>query len=292
MRKTQLNKFVMLVGLPGSGKSTHAKTLTGTYINQDAQGKDHLRLFMEAINRGDDVIVDRMGFDKAQRARYIDPAREIGYRVTIRVFRVPRKVCYDRVMSRKGHETINSEAAARSAINLFFAKYDKPSSDEADSVEFVDYGGGVGEDKPKAIICDLDGTLCNIEHRLHYVRGEGKKNWPAFFRGVPRDGVNEWCAELVRQFSGTHEIIFCSGRGEESREDTEKWLKDHNLYFGHLFMRSAGDHRQDNIIKEILLDFDILTQFQPIFAVDDRQQVVNMWRSRGIVCLQCAEGNF
>jgi len=290
-----MSNLIVLVGPPGSGKSTHAKTLGGTYINQDAQGKDHLRLYMEAINRGDDVIVDRMGFDKVQRARYIDPARKLGYKVTIRVFRVPRKVCFDRVMARRDHETINSETSARGAINLFFAKYEAPLPLEADTVEYADYGGGVGEDKPKAIICDLDGTLCNIEHRLHYVKKgvEGRKpNWPAFFKGVPLDGVNEWCAEILRQFSGNHEIVFCSGRGEESREDTETWLKTNNLWFGHLFMRSAGDHRQDCVIKETLLDFDILTQFVPVFVIDDRKQVVDMWRNRGLICLQCAEGNF
>ena len=73
---------------------------------------------------------------------------------------------------------------------------------------------------------------------------------------------------------------------------SEEWLKKNNLWFGHLFMRSAGDHRQDDIVKEIILDFDILTQFKPEFAIDDRQQVVDMWRKRGIVCLQCAKGDF
>jgi hypothetical protein len=29
-----------------------------------------------------------------------------------------------------------------------------------------------------------------------------------------------------------------------------------------------------------------------LFAVDDRQQVVDMWRRNGITCLQCDEGQF
>lgn len=291
-----MKQLIVLVGCPGSGKSVHAKTLPGTYINQDSQGRDHFRLFMEAISRGDEnIVLDRMNFDHVQRDRYTIPARAVGYSVIIRVFVVPRKVCYDRVVARIGnHETINSTASASSAINLFFAKYEKPQGHEADAIEFVEYGGGVGEDKPKAIICDLDGTLCTITHRLHFVtRGKGvKKDWQSFFKGLGNDTVNEPVAEVVRRFSGDHEILYCSGRGEESREATEAWLKANNLWFGHLFMRSANDFRPDDLVKEILLDHDILPQFDPVIVFDDRNSVVKMWRSRGFTVAQVADGDF
>lgn len=44
--------------------------------------------------------------------------------------------------------------------------------------------------------------------------------------------------------------------------------------------------------REIILDFEILTRFTPYLMIDDRKRVVDMWRKRGFVCLQCAEGHF
>jgi hypothetical protein len=32
--------------------------------------------------------------------------------------------------------------------------------------------------------------------------------------------------------------------------------------------------------------------YEPIMVFDDRNQVVKMWRERGIVCAQVAEGDF
>lgn len=286
-----MKNIEILVGPPGSGKSTYAQSFIAngyTYINQDTQGqKEHLNLFTEAFSKGNSIIVDRMNFNKEQRLRYLKDAKLYGYQTSITVFQESRQVCLDRCLSRTDHPTIKDSSSANKAVNFFFSKYEKPTPDEADYITFT----SLPREKTKALVCDLDGTLCNIDHRLHLVKGI-KPDWGGFFREMSKDKVNPWCAEIIKQFSGTHEIVYCSGRPNDYREITEKWLKDNNLYFGYLFMRSKGDFRQDNIVKEIILDFDILPQFEPTFFLDDRQQVVDMWRRRGFVCLQCAEGNF
>lgn len=296
-------RLSLLVGPPGSGKSTIAREYCSkggiVYINQDSQGKGHLELFKAAIERGEDVIVDRMGFSKEQRSRYLLPAKTKGYQTHITVLHQPYRVCFERIKLRRNHETIKDEAAARSALNTFFTKYERVTDDEADKVVRAWPEGP----KPSAVVCDLDGTLCDVAHRRHFVRrpeGE-KKDWQGFFAGMVDDSVNEWCSELLHMMSKKHIIVYCSGRPDSWRPHTVEWLNKHDLfsfenggpnYDFHLYMRPRSDSRQDNIVKEIILDFEILTRFTPYFMVDDRKQVVDMWRSRGYVCLQCDEGDF
>ncbi|MFL2801403.1 MAG: hypothetical protein ACJ0DD_01390 [Paracoccaceae bacterium] len=50
--------------------------------------------------------------------------------------------------------------------------------------------------------------------------------------------------------------------------------------------------RPDPEVKSDLYDQMIIDGFKPIIVFDDRASVVNMWRSRGLRCLQCAPGNF
>jgi len=63
-------------------------------------------------------------------------------------------------------------------------------------------------------------------------------------------------------------------------------------------MRKEGDHREDNIVKSELLD-QILTQYPQVkeqFKIagvfEDRQQVVDMYRARGLRVFQVAKGDF
>lgn len=284
-------RLIMLVGPAGAGKSTYARKLVDvTYINQDIQGREHLHLFDMAILAGEDVVIDRMNFTKGQRSRYLDLAKKHGYHTTIVVLHESYETCLARCLERKGHETITEEKHARGALNMFYSKYERVEDGEADFVERI-WPSGL---KPMAIICDLDGTLCNVEHRLHFVRKpkEEKKDWAGFFRGIEGDSINAWCKEILAFSGSRYRIVLCSGRPDNYKRETTNWLAKYGIVYDDLFMRLRNDSRQDNITKEVILDFEILTRYTPHYMIDDRQQVVDMWRKRGYTCLQCAHGDF
>jgi hypothetical protein len=145
------------------------------------------------------------------------------------------------------------------------------------------------------IVCDLDGTLANCEHRVHYVRNK-PKNWDAFYAGVRGDTVNAPVLHVLYVFmdyeGGEHPIIFCTGRPERCRADTEWWLREVcHISDYTLLMRKDGDFRADYVVKQEILDQHI-PKDRVLFVLDDRQQVVDMWRRNGLVCFQVAEGNF
>ena len=173
---------------------------------------------------------------------------------------------------------------------MFFSKYERVQDDEADLVQRI-YPEG---DKPKVIWCDLDGTLCDVSHRRHFVKkpeGE-KKDWHGFFKVMSEDIVNKPVAEMLDRFRSTHKIILCSGRPDNYRKDTEEWLKKHNIEYDALYMRLRNDQRQDNITKEVLLDFEVLTRYNIDICLDDRDQVVKMLRDRNLTVFQVAPGDF
>lgn len=144
------------------------------------------------------------------------------------------------------------------------------------------------------IICDLDGTLANCEHRVHHVRDK-PKNWDAFYAGVREDAVHNPVLYVLNDLADrTPVLIFCSGRPERCREDTVWWLQNvcHLSPDGYtLLMRKDGDYRADYIVKQEILD-EHIDKSRVLFVLDDRQQVVDMWRRNGLTCFQVAEGNF
>jgi len=148
---------------------------------------------------------------------------------------------------------------------------------------------------PPTVVFDIDGTLANCEHRIHWVR-TSPKNWPAFNRGMKRDTVHEDIVWMLRTFHAAGcTILIASGRGEENRAATESWLRDvagiEGLY-SKLYMRPAKDYRSDDVIKGEILDQMREDGYDPSMVVDDRNQVVNMFRKRGLRVLQIAPGDF
>jgi phosphoglycolate phosphatase-like HAD superfamily hydrolase len=144
-----------------------------------------------------------------------------------------------------------------------------------------------------AIIIDLDGTLCDVSHRTHFVK-QSPPNWPAFFDACVDDTPNPAVVALYHMATQVnYRILFVSGRPETHRTQTEDWLWKHELgNYAELLMRAAGDYRQDAVVKRELYEAHIAGRYAVLFTVDDRDQVVAMWRDLGLVCFQVAEGNF
>jgi uncharacterized HAD superfamily protein len=159
-------------------------------------------------------------------------------------------------------------------------------------VSLISIGDFSMSTKQKAIIVDLDGTLCDVDHRVHHVQGKNK-NWKEFNELMIHDELNHWCFELMEAMSSRgYKIIFVTGRGEAFRSPTEAWLKKHKVTYEHLYMRSLVDYREDSDVKEDIYFNMIEQKYRVLFVVDDRKSVVERWRKLDLICLQCAPGNF
>ena len=146
----------------------------------------------------------------------------------------------------------------------------------------------------KTIICDIDGTLMNIDHRRHFVE-KPNNDWESFNSAMDGDTPNKWCAEIISGLciSDGFSVVFVTGREQKYREITkEQIIKAVHFYRFDLFLRPTGDYRPDTEIKKEIYECAIKNYYDVLFAIDDRACVVKMWRSLGLTCLQCTEGNF
>lgn len=147
------------------------------------------------------------------------------------------------------------------------------------------------------ILCDIDGTLANLEHRRHYVR-EGKKDWKGFFGEMDNDTLREeiWkqvddTAMAAREQGKKVYVFLVSARPETYRKTTEAWLdrmgiKDYTA----LFMRREGDSRDDSIVKREILNAYFKDKSKIIKVFDDRPRVIRMWREEGLEVVDVGDG--
>lgn len=141
------------------------------------------------------------------------------------------------------------------------------------------------------IIVDLDGTLANVDHRVAHVQ-KHPPDWKSFNSLMAYDELNMWCLKLIEAMREQgHGVYLVTGRSENERQTTVKWLKNNEISYDGLFMRTANDTRPDAVIKEEVYRKE-LEHYRVLFVVEDRKSVVQMWRRLGLVCLQCADGEF
>lgn len=290
-----MKTVTILKGLPASGKTTWAlaeiKKSNGMTkrINKDelrmmidggkySKANEKLvltirdRMIAEYLLDGKSVIVDDTNLDPKHEARIREIAKDFpNTTVEIKTF---YDVSVERCIVR---DAVRAKPVGEHVIRKMYERYLKRSNQEITQTFAAVQNGFL----PKAIICDLDGTLCHLNGRNPY-------NASLCINDLPNKPV----LEIVKRFSGTHTIIFVSGREDTYSSQTQAWLRQHYKLPAILIMRKAKDNRKDSIVKAEIYNDHIRNKFFVEFVLDDRDQVVELWRQNGLTCLQVAPGSF
>lgn len=172
-------------------------------------------------------------------------------------------------------------------------------------------------------VFDLDGTLADGEHRLHYIcepcgKPKEQKDWKGFFSECLNDEPIYSTIDILksiatrRYFTGTNELILVlTARSDVAKKETLIWLNKHvNFKLGgeninpidFLIMRPSGNRVQDDILKPEQLELflrGLRSSDNPKFRnvtvgniYEDRSRVVRAWRKKGYKCLQVSDGDF
>lgn len=134
---------------------------------------------------------------------------------------------------------------------------------------------------PIAILVDLDGTLADVRHLRHLLR-RPKKRFDIFQELSTRAPINNEVANVVRALKRKgFALVVVSGRNAQYVDATRLWLRQNDIQFDDLWMRSprfAGSDAEmkDEALKNIKLDY------LPILAIDDNPKTIEVWRRNSI----------
>lgn len=302
-------KLTIMRGPSGSGKSTVARELasaTGAtvvsrddlrvmifpipvedYYTADTETFKHREkevsvaqdaLVSGFLRVGKDVIVDNTNIEWSFVKALAKIAYRYGAEVEVKTFDIPLKTALMRAEMRAN---MGGRKVLPEIIKKQHARFQSSKDKVLDKVEKpIAYFGTPG--KPQAFLYDLDGTVYHMN----------KKRGP-YDHNVDVDDPDPVVQEMVRALSAHGLVaIAMSGRKSITREKTESCLRRDDVPFKHLFMRADGDDRADNIIKHELFNAHVRDNYDVQFVLDDRDQVVDMWRAMGLKCVQVEPGDF
>ncbi|UPW37940.1 hypothetical protein ESCO10_00074 [Escherichia phage vB_EcoM_ESCO10] len=301
-----MKRIILTVGCPGSGKSTWTREFIAKNPGYFNVNRDDYRQSIMGHEERDEYkytkkkegIVTCMQFDAAKGILYggdsvkgviisdtnLNPerrlawetfAKEHGWKVEYQVFDVPWTELAKR-NSRRGSKAV--------PIDVLRSMYSRMR----EYLGLPVYKGTPG--KPKAVIFDVDGTLAKMVDRSPYD-----------LEKCDTDIINPMVVELSKMYDKQgYQIIVVSGRECGTKEDpmkyyhmTRKWVEDFaKVPLVMQCQRVQGDDRKDDIVKEEIFWEKIAPHFDVKLAIDDRTQVVEMWRRIGVECWQVAHGDF
>lgn len=284
-----MQKILMLKGLPASGKSTFARELAKD-TNWVRVNADDIRLeiggefsksrekavfkledqrIIEALHNGKNVVVDDTNLNSRHIDRIKTDIADSGVKAEIEwkefIVTLPELIERDK---KRGEASVGA-----GVIRRMWRQYYAPLI-YSDNTE-----------KKRAYIVDLDGTLCLFGQDVSpYDRD--------FYMDYPNKPLIELLQTIKMRYADKVEIIITSGRFIEFGSVTQQWLHDWAVPYDKLLMRDNGDQRHDYEYKHDRYINDIQPYYNVRGVFDDRNQVVDLWRSLGLPTFQVNYGDF
>lgn len=142
-----------------------------------------------------------------------------------------------------------------------------------------------GDSTAKAVLFDLDGTLINVNSIAHLIG-----DWDAFAEASVTCPPAEAMCDFARQMQRIGEMIIVTGKSEAYRHRVIDWLAMQGIMPDLLLMRPLLNSESDITLKIRMVEIAMGADWsaQVLFAVEDRDKMVEAWRAAGITCLQCA----
>lgn len=302
-----MNKIIATRGFPASGKTTWAEKYaadTGAInVNRDdirsmldiGQIGDNVgesqvtnvatTMINSAIRMGKDVVVSDTNLRAAIIKNIAKIAVDKGYSFEI----VDFKVELDELIKRDSNR---SDSVGEDVIRDMWAKFPYKNWKNAEDIvtevknkaindKFAPFNND--SSLSDAVLVDVDGTVA------HHNDARSPFDWSQ----VSKDTVDEPVAGIVRElYNNGTKVVIMSGRDAVCKDDTVAWLHDNKIPFHEIHMRPEGDMRKDYVVKDDLVRNNIEGRFHVRFALDDRQQVVDHYRSIGIKVFQVQPGDF
>lgn len=299
-----MNELIICRGIQGSGKSTWAKewakalpthrirfnwddmrSMMGEYWVPERENTGVLKTlrasFLDEMMRKEwDIVIDNMNLNPKDWEFYegivkafneANPTKK--YEIKYKDFFTPVEECIRR-------DAMRPNPIGEAVIRATWKRYRhfiicKEIEDKFYGMKTYD------SQKKDCIVVDMDSTLCaNLTRRPFYTDDWAEK----CIYDTPLAGP----ISVVRaqKITGTCDVIILTGRREDGRAQTEEWLKTYNVPYDRLFMRGQNDYTKGDAFKEKILNEFILPKYNVLFAMDDDNKCVQMYRRNGLICLQ------
>ena len=278
-----MSKLIAMQGLQGSGKTTWAKQFCAENQNYYRVNADELRRMalgevkwsrdkedavqiiqyyavVELLKHDRCVVWDNMNLSSTAKNRCQAAADETGSQLLWHPMETSLDECIKRDADRPLDEIIGRAIIENTALYNDYIPW--------------------GEYPKPFVVFDLDGTLCNCEWRREICLTKKPPDWKHFFSSCGLDKPNWPILKWAQTLQNDYHIIISTGRPERYFNSTDAWLQQYGVKYTRIFMRRNSDNRHDYETKNDMCQH--LPKDQILFVVDDRPQVVDMWRENGL----------